>query len=164
MRNNLATGYVQKRIYRNSWTTVALIVVTSVFLWSSLGLSRVSAWIPRLILSGTLVLLLLQLAKEFAGTKQAVLSMPVSEQTGMNSMLPALAWIGTTLLSVWLFGMSMGAALFCLAYLRFHAGERWPISVAFALGLGLGVQLLFGTFMQITLYQGIVLPLLMSKA
>jgi len=48
--------------------------------------------------------------------------MPVSEQTGMNSMLPALAWIG------------------------------------------LGVQLLFGTFMQITLYQGIVLPLLMSKA
>jgi len=146
---------------RDSWMTVALIVITSLFLWSSLGLGRVSAWIPQVILSSTLVFLFLQLAKEFAGRKKAVLSMAASEESGETSMLPALAWIGAMLLAVWLSGVTIGATLFCLGYLRWHAGERWPICLVFGLSLGLGVQLFFGTFMQITLYQGIVLSILM---
>lgn len=139
--------------------TIALIVVTSVFLCSSLTLGRVSAWIPQLILSATLVLLLLQLARELFGSKQTVLPGRVVDSSELKPMLPALIWILTMLLMVWLWGIALGAALFCLAYLRWHAGERWWVSLVFALGLGLGVQLLFGTFMQIPLYPGFLLPI-----
>jgi len=149
---------IRHGIDKSSWMTIALILVTFLFLWSSLGLGRVSAWIPQAILSTTLVLLLLQLAKEFVGRKQAISSTAIPEKVGETSMLPALTWIATMILAVWLSGVTIGVALYCLAYFRWHAGECWQVSVAFALGLGLGVQLSFGTIMQITLYQGILLP------
>ena len=158
MRNKNTSGSIQQRIRAGSWITMTLIVVTSVFLCSSLTLGRVSAWIPQVILSATLVLLLLQLAHELFGSKRFVLSGRVGGNSGLNPMLPALIWIVTMLLLVWLLGVTLGAALFCLAYLRWYASERWRVSMAFALGLGLGVQLLFGTLMQISLYPGFLLP------
>jgi len=157
MRNKNTSGFIQQRIRAGSWMTIMLIVATSVFLWSSLTLGRVSAWIPQVILSATLVLLLLQLAFELFGSKQIVLSGRVGDETGLNPMLPALIWIVTMLLLVGLLGVTLGAALFCLTYLRWHASERWSVSLVFALGLGLGVQLLFGTFMQISLFPGFLL-------
>lgn len=154
MRNRQVPDPVQQRIYQSSWITVTLIVVTSLFLWSSLGLGRVSAWIPQVILTPTLVFLLLQLMKEFFDRKQAISATASPEKTGNASMLSALTWIGAMLLAVWISGLSLGSAFFCLAYLRWHAGERWQVSIAFALGLGFGLQLIFHALMQIKLYQG----------
>ena len=70
-------------------------------------------------------------------------------------MKRAFSWIGALLLAVWVFGVVIGVVLFCLAYLHWHAAERWPVSIVFALSLGLVIQLLFGTFLKITLYPGI---------
>ena len=144
---------------KNSAVTVVLIILTCVFLWSSLGLSRVSAWIPQLVLSTTLLVLLLQLAHEVRAPKQPEMT---GDGAGLAAVLQVMAWIALMLVLVWLTGVSIGAALFCLLYMRFYAGEQWWISAGLAVVLGAGVQLFFGSLMQVPLYQGIVLPILMS--
>ena len=142
---------------RGSIFSVCLIMLTCIFLWSSQELSRVSAWVPQLILSTTLILLLLQLARELQEPKQRE-----GEATEIAALLRVWLWIVWMLLVVGLTGVSVGAALFCLVYMRFYAGERWPAAAAFSAGLGLGVQLFFGTLMQVSLYPGIIFPGLMN--
>lgn len=146
------------RLLLQSSMTISLIVVCCVFLWSSLGLSRVSAWVPRLILSTTLILLLLQLVREFRESGH-----PEEDggAHGFAAVGPVLLWIVTMLLFVWLAGVSIGAALFCLAYMRIYAREHWLVAAGFAICLGLVVHLFFGTLMQVSLYQGVILPFLM---
>ena len=145
--------------FKKSWMTMALIVISCVFLWSSFGLSRVSAWIPQLVMGIGLVFLLLQLASEVLTQKQAGPSAK-SPAEAANSVPSALMWIGLMLVSVWLLGITIGAAWFCLAYLRWHAHERWPLCIGFALSLGVGVQLFFDLLMQTSLYRGLILSLL----
>ena len=144
---------------KNSAVTVVLIILTCVFLWSSLGLSRLSAWIPQLVLATTLLVLLFQLAHEIRSSKQSEMT---GDGAGLAAVLQVMAWIALMLVLVWLTGVSIGAALFCLLYMRFYAGEQWWISAGLAVVLGAGVQLFFGSLMQVPLYQGIVLPILMS--
>ena len=152
----------QIRFVMYSWVTITLLLATIVFLWLSLELSRVSAWIPQVVLSATLLFLLLQLGREFLEWKSATTSGKFGSSGDVKSMLPALSAIGTMILAVWLSGVAIGATLFCLVYLRWYADERWWVSIGLALGLGLGVQLLFNTLMRIDLYQGVVVWLLIT--
>jgi beta-lactamase regulating signal transducer with metallopeptidase domain len=150
--------------FRRSWMTIMFIVAVSLFLCASFWLSKASAWIPQAILSATLLLLVAQFALELTSGSRATLAADSPDETGNHdqettarngAMKSAFTWIGALLLAVWMFGAVIGVTLFCLAYLHWHAAERWPVSIVFALGLGLVVQLLFGTFLKITLYPGI---------
>ena len=140
---------------QKSGMTIVLIAICCLFLWSSFGLSRVSAWIPQWVLCISLVFLILQLASEISSQKPP--SSP-AESPGMGtySMFSALMWIGMMLVLVWLLGITIGAALFCFSYLRWHARERWSLCIWFALALGWGVYLFFEALMQMTLYRGML--------
>jgi hypothetical protein len=75
----------------------------------------------------------------------------------MAAMIPAVAWITVLALLLWLFGISVGAVIFCFGFLRWHAGESWRFSTAFAAGLGFTLQIIFTLVLQLTLYSGVLL-------
>lgn len=139
--------------------TVLLILLTGIFLWSSFGIGRVSAWIPQWILAFTLFILALQLVRELREKKPGHAAVSSSAGGAPGGLLPALFMLAAILLAVWLFGVALGAALFCLLYLRWYGGDQWRVSLALALALGFGIQVLFGELMQAGLYRGVLLPL-----
>lgn len=153
-----------------SWLTLAFIALVALMLAAAAGLSRVSGWIPLIVLSATLVLLLWQLAAELLAhrsrfiSRQANPEVPCPEAPGTDSQgrraSAAVAWIGLLLLLSWLSGVVAGTALFSVAWMRWHAHERWAPSLALAAGLGLALWLVFGQILGSGLYAGVLWPLL----
>lgn len=126
-------------------------------LWASIGLSGASAWIPRLVLSATLIFLLLQLAGEFR-TAWTVLPQARVEVTENHRgpTVTAIAWLGLLLLLTWLLGIVLASTLFYLAWLRWHAGEDWRLSLISSAGLGLALWVLFSLLLSVDLYSGVL--------
>jgi len=148
-----------------SGLTLAFIALVALMLAAALGLSRVSGWIPLIVLSVTLALLLWQLAAELLAHRGRFSRAPARpEGSGPDARgrraLAVIAWIGLLLLLSWLAGVVAGTTLFSLAWLRWHARERWPASLAQAAGLGLALWLVFGRILGSGLYPGVLLPLL----
>jgi hypothetical protein len=157
-----------------SGLTLAFIALVILMLAGAAKLSRVSGWIPLVVLAATLVLLLWQLAVEVLAARQAQVgdqgSDPSSAKEGggwtafadprNRRAAAAIAWIGLLLLLSWLLGVIAGAALFSLAWLRWHARERWASSMAQAAALGLLLWLVFGQVLGSGLYPGVLWPLL----
>lgn len=148
-----------------SWLTLAFITLVALMLASAAGLSRVSGWIPLIVLSATLVLLLWQLAIELLAarhdrfSKQGSGKAAGADPSGRRAAA-AVAWIGVLLLLSWLTGVVAGAMVFSLAWLRWHARERWASSLAQAVVLGLALWLVFGQIFGAGLYAGVLWPLL----
>jgi hypothetical protein len=144
-----------------SWLTLAFLALVALMLAAGAGLSRVSGWIPLSVLSATLVLLLWQLAAELLAARLRQPRPPGSGTDARNRRATAVGgWIGLLLLLSWLLGVVAGSTLFSLAWLRWHAGERWPACLAQAAGLGLALWLVFGRFLGSGLYPGVLWPLL----
>lgn len=145
----------------DSWLTLTFIVAVALLWSASFGLSRVSGWIPLSVLSATLVLLLWQLVTELLAARP---EQPHSQhpETALRSRraAAAAAWIGLLLLVSWLLGVVAGSALFCLAWLRWHARAAWTPSLLQAAGLGLALWLVFARFLGTGLYAGLLWPLL----
>ncbi len=145
-----------RRVLRRNWDTISLAAAVSGLLAATLPLSRIAASIPRAVLSLTLALIVVQLLREIreplgdAPEAAAVPSLPI------RGVAPAVAvlWTGGLLSAVLLLGTAAGIILFSFAYLRWHAGETRVVSFVFALMLGVGVQILFGTLLHAVLYPG----------
>jgi hypothetical protein len=140
------------RLLAGSGLTLAFLALVAPMLWSAFGLSRVSGWVPLSVLSATLVLLLLQLAVELLAARRA--------QSPPQRPGAAAAWIGVLLLLSWLLGVVAGSALFCAAWLRWHARLRWSASLTQAAGLGFVLWLVFAQLLGSGLYVGLLAQLL----
>jgi hypothetical protein len=146
-----------------SWLTVAFAAGVILLLWTSFDLSRASAWVPRWVLAITLILLLLQLARELLAARNG--PAPAGERSAdgrRNRAWSAVAWIGLLLMFTWLLGSATGGAVFCCAWLRWHAGESRPVSLALAAGLGIALWLLFNALPGVGLYPGALWPYLVG--
>ncbi len=149
------------RIPPGSWLTIVFAAGVSLMLWTSFGLSRASAWVPRWVLAITLILLLLQLARELLAALNTAAQTRMQASDGRHKRaMAALVWLGALLLLTWLLGTAPGGALFCCAWLRWHAGEYWPLSLAIAAGLGITLWLLFTVLLGMGLYAGALWPYL----
>lgn len=146
------------RFVRPRLGTIGLALAVAVLLAASFGLSRIAGWIPRAVLSVTLVLIFIQFGIEMReGKNVAPPARPgpgAEARVGSATPAVATAWIGVALLAVLVFGTAAGSALFAAAYLRWHARESWATCGVFALALGAFLQLLFGELMRATLYAG----------
>jgi len=146
------------RNYRGILLTLFFAAFVTFLLVDTFELSKIAGWIPRLVLSITLLLLLIQL---FLDVRRRVYG--PAPDTAPNpgpeiaSMGPAVAWITALAPLLWLFGISVGAAIFCLGFMRWNAGESWRFSTAFAVGLGFTLQIIFTHVLQLTLYSGVLL-------
>lgn len=138
-----------------SWLTILFTLWILLMLWASVGLSNASAWIPRLVLSATLVCLLLQLAQDFRAAR-ARLPLVQTEVTDIRRgrTMAAIAWLVLLLLLTRLLGIAPASTLFCLAWLRWHAGEGWRTSLVMSAGLGLALWILFSVLLGVGLYSG----------
>lgn len=158
---------------RRSWDTVTLAGLLTAFLIASLSLGRGAAWIPRIVLVIALALTIVQLVIEaraqFGRPRRDVSRLPLAEAPTVvadqgaqarsarsTHPVEAAIWIIGLMLAMLLFGTSPGSALFCLAYLRWHAHEEWLPSIALAALLGVGIQLVFGVLMNARLHGGLL--------
>ncbi len=157
------------RMIQRSWMTLVLTISTSWFLLGSLGLSRVASIVPRVILSLTLVLLIVQLLLDLksSSSSQSAAAGTLADHAGagipVDRRTPAwfvILWITILPVAIWLFGVVAGAAIFCLVFLKWYAFESWKISLAFAITLSFVLQLLFAFIFKITLYGGIIIQVL----
>jgi len=151
------------QLARRSVVTLGLSVVVVGMLAASYSLSRIAGSIPRIVLVVTLALLLIQLVIDVRGRMR---NPPPTRDMGRNAgraaalkvasaaEAVAVLWAAGALLSLLLFGMIAGSAVFALAFLRGYARDSWWSSAIFALALAVCLQLVFGTVLKATLYPG----------
>ena len=117
------------------------------------------------ILLATLLILVMQLMVEFRSgmyhQKQNDESRIPAERgvkPHSSGKVPALVILRIFALVplIWLFGMSVGTALFCLVYLRWHGEESWKFSIIFSLVLGFILHIVFTWLLHIALYPGAI--------
>lgn len=146
-----------------AWLTLAFTLVTLWFLQESFSLSNVASFIPRITLSLTIFLLIIQLILD---VKTGDGSSPFAAETvaanaesdwRLVRKIPAwlaIFWMSGLLAALLLFGLVAGSSVFCLVFMKWHASESWKTSLLFAIMLGLGIQLVFSFIFGITLYGG----------
>ena len=136
------------------WLTLVFLLAAGLMLWSSLGLSRVSGGIPRVVLSASCVLLLLQLVLDLRRSGAPRDGAGAAGRRGRERV--AASWILALLLGTWLAGIVAGAALFCLGWMRWHAREKWSLAIALAVAVGGLLWLVFGGLPGPGLYPGLL--------
>lgn len=136
------------------WLTLVLLLAAGLMLWASLGLSRVSGGIPRIVLTATCALLLLQWVLDLRRDGAQVDSADSSGRRSRERV--AVGWILALLLGTWLAGVVAGATLFCLGWMRWHAREGWPLAFALAFAVGGLLWLVFGGLPGPGLYPGLL--------
>lgn len=143
------------------WLTLLFLLLAGTMLWSAGDLSRVSGWIPRIVLAVTCSLLLCQAALDLWRARRAA-GRPLTDEEAVRRGCErhAVAWIGCFLLLTWVLGVLAGSVLFCLAWMRWHAGERWLHAALLAAAVGLVLRLVFGGLLGATLYPGLLAGLL----
>ena len=159
---------IKMALQHGAWLAWLFAVGTALLLWQALGLSPVATLIPRFVLSFTLLLLLVEIALELkasgtpganiAGSKSE--SQPLPGNPAQSPIAPRqpwreICWIAVLPLAMWLLGVIVGGALFCLAFLRWRSRESWLYSLTVAVVLGLVLQVLFSWVFQASLYQGL---------
>jgi hypothetical protein len=152
----MAASQRASRVLRRNWDTIGLAAAVAGLLAASLPLSPIAASIPRGVLSITLALIVIQLLREI---REPLTDAPATRPAAsppIRGVAPVVAvlWMSGLLLAVLLLGTVAGILLFSFAYLRWHVGESRVASLTFALVLGAGVQLVFGTLLHAVLYPG----------
>jgi hypothetical protein len=116
-------------VWYSSGLTLAFIALVALMLAAAAGLSRVSGWIPLIVLSATLVLLLWQLAVELLAArsgepgKQGSGTASGADRSSRRASRPPRPIGGCWCVAD---GVA-GATVFSLAWLRWHARERWGL-------------------------------------
>ncbi len=157
------------RMNQRSCLTLVLAIITLWFLQESLGLSSVASIVPRVILSLTLLLLIIQLVLDLKSPSH---SRPPDNKTNVvqaGSEIPTdrgspawlvISWITILPAAIWLLGVVAGATVFCLVFMKWYALESWKTSLFFSIMLGFLMQLLFALVFKIALYGGVIAQVL----
>jgi len=141
------------RFLAQRWLTLCFLLLVGLMLWSAFGLSRVSGGIPRIVLAATCLLLVLQFLLDLRRADPR----PAEDLSGRGAReRAAVAWILALLFGSWLAGVVAGSSLFCLAWMRWHARERWPLALGLAVAVGGLLWLVFGRLPGPGLYPGLI--------
>ena len=157
------------KMSQKTWMTLVLTIITLWFLQESIGLSSVASFIPRVMLSLTLFLLIVQLLLDLRGpglpSSHTAETIDIQEDASIPAARRMPAWLVILWITVlpgviWLFGVTAGGSLFCLVFMKWYASEIWKTSLVFAISLGLAVQLVFSGILNTTLYGGVIAQVL----
>jgi hypothetical protein len=133
------------------------------------GWGQKSSLFPLVIGIPTLLLALLQLAIEIRsrpGDKVPVRSAAepaVPPELVRRRTATILATTIGFVLATWLFGFEIAVPLVTLLYLRFGAGEPWPISLILTAVAGISFYVIFVEGLTVPMPEGIVISLLYSE-
>lgn len=132
------------------------------------GWGQKSALFPLVIGIPTLLLALLQLAIDLRARHPASAPAVPPAGTGVppevvrrRTAVILAATVGFVL-ATWLFGFTVAVPLVTLLYLRFGAGEGWPISIILTGVAGIAFYVIFVQGLGVPMPPGIVVNLLMG--
>ena len=80
---------------------------------------------------------------------------PAPERAGQR-VVTVCAWIVVFFLGIWLVGFKFGSFFLTIAFMKFAAKEKWPISAAMALGTYLFFWLVFDIGLKLPLGNGLI--------
>jgi len=153
------------KMSQRAWVTLGLMIITLWFLQESIGLSSIASFIPRIILSLTLFLLIVQLLLDLKGSGGSsslvaeIIDFQADSSIRAVRRTPAwlvILWITALPAAIGLLGVVVGGSLFCLVFMKWYAFEAWKFSLTFSIILGLAVQMVFSVILKISLYGGVI--------
>ncbi len=130
------------------------------------GWGQKSALFPLVIGIPTLILALIQVAIDIRGRPPRAkppgggLDVP-PEVLRRRTQVILLAIVGFVVAS-WLLGFTLAVPLVTLLYLKFGAGERWPISLALTVAAGLSFYLIFVQGLNVPMPEGLLLTVVLD--
>jgi hypothetical protein len=148
---------MRRRAQEVTFTSILLLLVVW-FLVETLRLGRIARMVPLAVVLPTLVLVVAQLIRDFVPARMreaaaaplygiqwlriVVTTTLFSRVTRardagppLASVAVMLAWLGAMLALIYLVGLIAAIPLFTLAYLRWHARERWRTALTVAAGV-----------------------------
>jgi hypothetical protein len=143
--------------------TAVLVIVLASALWMSRSFGFRAGLFPWAIGIPVLALASVQLALELRGQagSRGIAGVPVPAEDppapGMYRRTAAIAgWILGFFVALWCLGLSMAVPVTTFLYLKFAAGERWPISLLVTTGAWLFFYGLFVYTLQLPFPHGTV--------
>jgi len=116
--------------------TVCVVILLALALWQSRNFGVRAGLFPWVIGTPTLVLALIQLAKDFKGHKkvsgpafEGEGAVEVSPEVATRRTLTILGWTVGFFIAIWLLGFSYAVPLTMVLYLKLAGREKWPITV-----------------------------------
>jgi putative tricarboxylic transport membrane protein len=116
--------------------TVCVIILLALALWQSRNFGVRAGLFPWVIGTPTLLLALIQLAKDFKGHKkvsgpafEGEGAVEVSPEVATRRTLTILGWTVGFFIAIWLLGFSYAVPLTMVLYLKLAGREKWPITV-----------------------------------
>ena len=137
--------------------TVALFLVSLLLLKATLAYPFKAKLFPLIVLTTVLVLLMVQMIREFLALRAKGASERGKGDRCHAKHLTIATWLAVTVLMLWVLGFMGTVILLPFLYLRWEK-ESWFLSVTLSLGCGVFFYGLFGFFLKLPLYPGLILP------
>jgi putative tricarboxylic transport membrane protein len=116
--------------------TVCVVILLALALWQSRNFGVRAGLFPWVIGTPTLLLALIQLAKDLRGHKkvsgpafEGEGAVEVSPEVATRRTLTILGWTVGFFIAIWLLGFSYAVPLTMVLYLKLAGREKWPITV-----------------------------------
>jgi hypothetical protein len=146
--------------------TVCVVILLALALWQSRNFGVRAGLFPWVIGTPTLLLALLQLAKDLRGHEKV--SGPAFEGEGAVEVSPALAsrrtwtilgWTVGFFVAIWLLGFAYAVPLTMVFYLKVAGREKWLITAVMAFSTWLFFYLLFERMLSVPFPDGLIFTL-----
>ena len=150
--------------------TGCVIVLLALALWQSRNFGVRAGLFPWVIGTPTLLLALIQLAKDFKGHKkvsgpafEAEGAVEVSPEVATRRTLTILGWTVGFFVAIWLLGFSYAVPLTMVLYLKLAGREKWPITVIMTFCTWGFFYLLFQKMLNVPFPDGLIFDLFKAQ-
>ncbi|HSE88332.1 MAG TPA: tripartite tricarboxylate transporter permease [Candidatus Binatia bacterium] len=150
--------------------TLCVIILLALALWQSRNFGVRAGLFPWVIGTPTLLLALLQLAKDIKGRKkgsgptfEAEEAIEVSPAAAARRTLTILGWTVGFFIAIWLLGFSYAVPLTMVLYLKFAGREKWPITVIMTVCTWGFFYLLFQRMLNVPFPDGLIFDLFKAQ-
>ena len=150
--------------------TGCVIVLLALALWQSRNFGVRAGLFPWVIGTPTLLLALIQLAKDFKGHKkvsgpafEAEGAVEVSPELATRRTLTILGWTVGFFIAIWLLGFSYAVPLTMVLYLKLAGREKWPITVIMTFCTWGFFYLLFQKMLNVPFPDGLIFDLFKAQ-
>ena len=153
------------RIPPSAYFIIGVLIFTATLILNSLTLGNLqSKLLPLIFSSVVFILAAVQLIKELrtpeeADEQQMVEEIETEPADPLWKYWRSGAWIGGFCLAVYLLGFMISIPIFAFSYLKLH-GRGWAVSITITAALPIFIYVVFGMFLAVDLYPGLLLELL----
>ncbi len=137
--------------------TIALFLVSILLLRATLAYPFKAKLFPLITLLPVMILLMIQMIREAIALREKGATEGEKGNGYRTKQCIIWSWMTGTVLMLWVLGFMGTVILLPCLYLRFKR-ESWLLSITLALSCGLFFYGLFGFFLKMPLYPGMILP------